>query len=94
MEKKNYTYLVKRAFKKVEGLNWFEGCGITMGRCDKNPCYNTLVENPCPAYEVFVCRYNKIVGWIVNGRIIKTNPMPSKRYKQRILGIKKSEQTR
>lgn len=78
---------IRRAFKGVKNLNSFEGCSVT-----KAPCRYCTEE--CPARVDYVRRFSRIIGWMSNGRVIKTNPQPSKRYRMRVLGLRRDKDGR
>lgn len=72
----------KRVFKGVTDISVREGCSLTDADC--RGC-----SDECMCLTLFVKKYHRIIGWFEGERVVKTNPSPSKRYKRKVLGIKK-----
>lgn len=80
--------LLKKIYRGVDNLKVRENCSLTDATCIK------CTSGRCPATITYVKRFQRIVGWIgENGRVIKTNPTPGKRYKRKVLGIKREVRT-
>lgn len=76
--------LVKKIYKGVDNLSIMENCSLTYTTCKK-------CTQECPARTMLVKRFERVIGWVSEGRINKTNPNPGKQYRRRILGIKKQK---
>lgn len=75
--------LLSKIYKGADNLSVVENCSLT-----HNICRNCTEE--CPARATLVKRFGRVIGWVdKGGRINKTNPNPSKRYRHRVLGIKR-----